>query len=34
LYDCVICGTLECSKHVYFWKIYGEELCDYQIQMC
>jgi len=30
LYDCVIYGTLEC-KHVYFWKMYGDELYDYQM---
>jgi hypothetical protein len=25
--------TLEC-EHVYSWNMYGDELCDYQMQMC
>jgi hypothetical protein len=33
LYDCVICGTHE-YEHVYFWNMYGDELCDYQMQIC
>jgi hypothetical protein len=32
-YDCVICETLEC-EHVYYWNMYGNELCDYQMQIC
>jgi hypothetical protein len=33
LCDCVICGTLEC-EHVDSWNMYGDESCDFRMQMC
>jgi len=33
LCDGVICGTLEC-EYVDSWNMYGDESCDFRIQMC
>lgn len=30
---CNMCGTLEC-EHVDSWNMYGDESCDFKMQMC
>jgi hypothetical protein len=32
LYGCITCGTFDC-EYEYSWNMYGDELCNYRMQM-